>query len=273
MRLGRAPVSRASSGSSGSETESKRPTTEGVTNPTSSCPSLREVQGPARGHARLVGNRLDGTAERLRLEKLGARGLPPWPPVMAAEVPPAIVLTEKVSSLETVRHLAGCYRETARVCLGRKTGFMTYGSPLKHKQAPRLLEMAELFRGEFVAPAAWVRWSFEVFKVGVLPSAAWVFSPKRWATHFSWFCDCRGAFEDGRLVYAAAYRSLTNLLENMWRELLRVRPQTRGELLDIVDRYFPEDDYEAHVRRARAATLRLQQEIDQAMVERGFYVG
>jgi hypothetical protein len=217
----------------------------------------------------------DGVAERARLEKLGARGIPPRPQVKPAVVPPPPQLPPAWADVDVVRHLGRCYREVVQRRGGKQSHYLLAGDPCNHKDWPLLLTAAQSMRDEFIAPSAWVLWSFDTFPgAPSMPRVSWTFGSRlRNPQTLAWFEKDRDRYEGERILHAYEFIALYTDWETMWRDLMVKRPPDRPRVLEVVEQHFPGTSYEDRLHRAQVATVRLQKAIDLSIADGGVWWG
>lgn len=215
--------------------------------------------------------RVFGREVRQRLRALGARLLPPEPTaelIPTVRVPaPALIPGEHCSDDDAVAMLARAYRGAVERSFRTASMFMLRGVAREHKDFARLELAARLMREAEIAPAAWVLFSFSVWREfsgrSGPPPVSFVFSQKRLAERLEWFEQERDRWSSGQMLVTREHRTLAEDHHAMWRELLAYTPDTREGVRVVVERWFPGDSWERRVADARAVASRLQREVEQ----------
>lgn len=212
-----------------------------------------------------------GSAIRQRIEALGRRLLPPSPAhglVATVQVPGPALLPADATDAEAVEMLARAYRGAIERTFGTPSMLMLRGKLEEHKDFGRLLLAARLMQAAGIAPAAWVLFSFSVWREHGpkaqrgkhAPPISFVFSKNRLAERVEWFEDQRDRWSGGQMLMAPEHQTLLADYQAMWRELMLRNPQDRAGVMAIMDCWFPGDAWEQRVAlaRAQAAELKLR---------------
>lgn len=238
---------------------------------------LRLLVGDRKVGLRLSGGAVGGSEEADRIRDLGHRLLPPYPgegvikPIVVPPPQPLPPSSELVTYAQCVEQLAGWYRGVLRDRFGYVSGFG--GSDVrKMKDYRKLCDFVDELVKAQVPPASWVLFSFDVWaeygRTGGPPTVAWVFSLNRLRENRKWFEDKQARYFGGRTYFAEEHIELVHKWRMMWDAVMVARPQTREQLLVVVDRFFPGTSYEKAVNAAQVSTRRLEQYLREA-VEQG----
>jgi hypothetical protein len=195
-------------------------------------------------------------------------------------IPPPVQLPEGASSHERVLFLARSYRDVIHTLLGKPSRFMilSRGRRLdQHKDYTMVLRAAENLQILQIPPVEWCLFSVGVWfsspARGRIPLARWVYSGKRMATRQRWFELARKDYSLPRAATVRAHYQLIRDWQAMWEDLIRHSPSTREGVLEVIDQYFPESEYEIRVGQAVAEARQLQRRIDQVVSEGGVWSG
>ncbi len=215
--------------------------------------------------------RVFGSAVKQRIEALGRRLLPPAPAaalIPTVPVPAPAELPCDATDAEAVEMLARAYRGAVERTFGTPSMLMLRGATAAHKDFARLLLVARLMQAAGVPPAAWVLFSFSVWreygpksKRGKhSPPVSFVFSAKRLAERIEWFESQRDRWSGGQMLLVPEHQALLRDYQAMWSELLMQEPADREGVRVIVERWFPGDAWERRVAlaQAQAAELKLR---------------
>jgi len=237
--------------------------------------SLLTKRAGVRLGLRLLGLAVDGSAEAERLRALGKRALPPYPgenlikPIVVPPPPLLPAITDLIGYDICVARVAACYRGALLERFGLHSAFLSTGPRSNKSHYLKLSRVVDLMTAFEVPPAAWVLFSFDVWKeYGATdgpPTVAWTFSEKRLIENRAWFENRRDQYFGGRVYYAEEHIALVKQWKLMWDHLMIHRPQTREELLRIVEAFFPNDSYEKGVALAQASSRRLEKYLMEAI--------
>lgn len=228
------------------------------------------------GGSRIAGGHVQGFDVEARVRELGVRLLPPYP---GLEVIPPVrrpaprPLPDRIDPEDAARFLAASYRgavaekfpraELSRFLRGRTR-------PKDHKHFKLLVDAAEHMRAQKIAPGAWALFSCDV-KIAAtqprpqIPQVPWVYSLKRLQTRQEWFEDDRDEYAVERHEFGYYHLQLLADWNRMWSELRRIAPDTRPQVMEVVDRFFPGHAYEKRLRDALSEVKRRQIDVDRAV--------
>jgi hypothetical protein len=210
-----------------------------------------------------------------RLGQLGVRILPPFPgntlvPVATTPEPP--MLSEDMTDVARVAHIAAAYRAVSLHRFGKVSLFMLQGDATKHRSFGTLFNVAGIMSAARMSPIAWALWKADWWRSEArkprVPHVSMLFSKRSLDEHASWFERDKGSYSGGRRVLGLKHRELAEDWEAMWRDLRRERPQNREELARVVEATFPGDSFETRLREAKFEAAMIQQQID-AKVQAG----
>lgn len=222
----------------------------------------------ARAPARLDG---EGSVDLELIRRLGQRALPPFPDssLVRSVVVPDPPLLGPGRPEDRAELLGATYRSAVESRYDVRSFAFARGDPTTWRDFSVLCDAADRLEAIEVAPAAWILFSMDAWRqVGVSdgpPKPSWVFSLKRMRERFDWFEREVDRYCGGRVVSPREHLDLAERWHGMWAEILMASPKTREALLEVVDGYFPGDSFERQLDLARAASRRLQLEIDEAV--------
>ena len=203
--------------------------------------------------------------------KLGRRALPAFPSpelLKPATVPNPPLLFPDSGYEERARMLGSAYRGALESRWGVRSFAFTQRSPTEWKAFRLMCDAADRLEALEIAPAAWTLFSMDSWKrlnvTNGPPKPSWVYSLKRMRERMGFFEEEAAAYTGGQIVYGPAHLDLARVWWEMWREILRIRPTTREELLEAVEHHFPGMEYENRLQNAQSENRRLQVEIDMA---------
>jgi len=236
---------------------------------------LVQNRAGARVGLRIQGLGVDGSEEAARIRELGKRALPAYPGegVIKPVVVPPPPLLPAITSLTSYRVCAEMLAAVYRGALLDRFDLSSYfGFPdIQSNQATyiKLCKVVDLMTLYEIPPAAWVLFSFDVWKqygaTGGPPTVAWTFSAPRLTEKRDWFAARRDEYFGGRTYFSEEHLALVQRWRRMWERLMSLRPQTRVELLAVVDEFFPGDSYEKAVEAAQVSSRRLEQYLREAI--------
>jgi hypothetical protein len=191
---------------------------------------------------------------------------PPWTVCDPVTLPEPPTLPKESTDEERAERLAQTYQA---VCRARYDVVWRYrrGAIARSKHFKMLRATGAYFVEKDIAPAAWVSWSFEVWRsMGNTkpPPIGWVFGMKRVEERRGWFSSEASSHGGGQLVDVPARRELVARWYALRMAILR-----EGAWLDpsaLVARYFPGKTWDRMARRAKldaeATKNRLRAEAD-----------
>lgn len=209
----------------------------------------------------------------------GTGGVPPFPTghnCPSATVPSAPLLPDDLKGLEAAAHLAKIYRAAISKKYKERCGVLAKrGQLAKSRVRPRLEEAAEILWQHEVPPAAWAAWSIEVwrsYKIGKGKAPlSWVYSPNRIEEHLGWFQSEGARHCAPRAIYSRVAKDFIERYQVMRLTLVQRQAITPAEVAEVVQMFFPGNDYERWSQAARKAAASDQELINRA-VARGEYV-
>lgn len=232
-----------------------------------------------------VGSRTDGAALELRLRELGRRVLPPEPtqsqPGALGYIAPLVVpepqrLSPGLTEPERVERLAAAYRAVLYRRHGLRSRYLTRSRADGHPHYPRLVQLARALLEGNVAPLAWVLFSFDRWLLSPLgeqghpPKSGWVWSPKRWKDQKQQEALAEARYDAPEYRSSPLAATLYTDWRMMWVELIQKAPETREQLLEVVERAFPGETWERRLAAARRQTREMQQKIDEEISQGGW---
>lgn len=226
--------------------------------------------------AAIAGSAIRGADKAANIKRLGRRGLPDFPGIgMIPEIivgSPALILLDS-DAYERARMLGAAYRSAVWDRFNLESQFLLYGKPGKNPAYPLLVQAAVFMVENDIPPVAWTLFSFDVWKdipgTTTPPSVKWTFSVNRLSSRLSWFENEREHYCVHRSRIGPLHAKLMRDWYAMWDDLLVKNPQTRDQVLDIVEFHFPEDSYENRLISAKSEVVRIQTEIDRLVGEGG----
>lgn len=144
-----------------------------------------------------------------------------------------------------------------------------FGGRLSRALERTLAQFAGAMRLSGVLPAAWVAFSFDVWRMAGRtdgpPTMAWTFSLNRLRDARGWYEQELERYTGSTFVVSDELRRLQHAHDAMWQDMLRENPQDGPSTWAVIDRHFPGDAWERAVERAAAGQRRLRRDIDEAV--------
>lgn len=208
------------------------------------------------------------------IRQLGKRALPPFPgPDL---INPVIAPAPKPIPINT------CANEATCICLNAYSAAVESRWPEKRFRAAYKRDSknwqivqaaAQHLQALQVPPVSWCLFSIDCYRRIVekksRPTASWVFSLKRIEERMGWFESERDQYSGGQSFFAREHLALVEKWRAMWMHLVRAMPNTRHELLEIIDIYFPNDSFERELRAARYGAALMQKQVDEIINSHG----
>ena len=234
----------------------------------------RDADGDVTGVPPELGVGMAGSAKGAHDWKAGG-GVPPFPgwsmlPGALTPGPP------KLDPDEPDRARALLLVRLYRACAERR--FKKPSFPLgrvdvqKSKHYAAILECARALLDHDVAPAAWVAFSFDVWRdhssaegAKKAPPLRWVFSASRVSERAGWFASEESSYCGGRAKFGPSHNELIRRHAAMRAESARTSPQ------EAAAKYFPDGLFERLVAEARVESRREQARLREA-VARGEWI-
>lgn len=214
---------------------------------------------------------LDTQAKRIRIERLGARLIPPRPDfqlIPPAQTPPPPKILPRDTPHEWRPVLLNLYRSNYWATYGTAPGVGASGTATHRLKAAGAMDRAfEALRDLDIAPAVWVAFSFAAWQQTPrasygAPPLRWVFSATRVRERRDWYYDWLPSAVSAEVQICADHAELDKDWGRMWDDLLASNPTTRPEVAVIVHRYFPGDEYDLRMARAKTGNRELQSRIN-----------
>lgn len=217
-----------------------------------------------------------------RIATLGVRLVPPEPrsargEPLVVEVPEPRRLTPELTEPQRVEWLASSYRAVLERRYGLRSNYMRRSQLDSHEHYARLVWLSGELSAAGVAPLAWVLFSFDLWRLSAYgstgrkpPPTRWVWSRKRWREQRERYEESR--YDGVELRTAPEAAQLYADWRGLHLELVQRAPNTRAEVLEIVDRWFPGDTWEQRLARARSQTWEWQARVDREVATGGWPV-
>lgn len=207
-----------------------------------------------------------------RLRELAGTYIPPEPRTsrgepLVVEVPEPRRLSAELTEPERVEWLARAYRAVLERRYGLKSSYMRRSQLDNHEHYARLVWLSGELLRESVPPLSWVIFSFDLWRLSSIgaqgkrpPPTRWVWSRKRWREQRERYEESRYSEVELRTPPEAA--QLYADWRCLWLELVQRAPNSRAGVVEIVDRWFPGDSWEARLSRARSQVWEYQARVD-----------
>lgn len=199
---------------------------------------------------------------------------PPYPG--ASLVPPAVIpapplLPDSANDVLVARTLVSTYRQAAESRTKERCFVLARVDLVRSRHYAPLVACGLLLREKKIPPAAWAAWAIDLWRQhekGV-PPISLVWSKERVAKRSGWFRKEASSYVGGVVLYGPAHRDLIVRWERMARDLYRLEDPSGAAA--VVERHFPGDAFDGHVRRAREEAEAKQREL-RDLVEQGAWL-
>jgi hypothetical protein len=158
------------------------------------------------------------------------------------------------------------YKAAFKRARGRD-GWVPGGS--KNRAFKGVVEAARALAEHEISLFGWAAWSWGVwdeYEIGKQkdPHLAWVFSAKRVADHHGWY-NRDGFRIPPKVLYTPEARELMEAHSALMYELRHVPVDDDQTIAKLVQQMLPPEKYDRLLKRARAAGLRQQEDVDRAI--------
>lgn len=172
---------------------------------------------------------------------------------------------------EVVRILAQAYRSASE----RIGGYPSrYGLQLEgHAHYEKMAEIGARMLADEIPPLSWVVFTCDVWTNmkrppggRAVPPALFCWSLKLYEEQQGWYADTQRLYDHHWML--DEHRALWDDWHAMWAALLQEAPTTYNDLLRILDRFFPGDQWERRVAQIHRKVAQAEREMT-AQLDRG----
>ena len=213
------------------------------------------------------GSKIEGSGKHVSgwwawLEK---NGVPPFPGdsvVPLVIVPHQPKLPPDNPPEANAKILGAVYREAIKRVHRKSSWAFARGDIRNSKHYPKLCEASKIFIQHSISPTAWVDWHMKSWQEwkgeGKISPVAAIYDPEKihkWRGWFSKAYDVQG----GNALITDSHRDLLLRYRAMRRAIRKVGASAKvEEVLEIVNKYFPDGLYDILVQKAKAESEAIQ---------------